>query len=53
MAFEDVQVGTMSKSAAGRAEEPGKNARAESGLNRAILDKSWFEFPRQLDNKLA
>ena len=51
--IEDLQVGNMSRSAAGTAEAPGKNVRAKSGLNRAILDQGWFEFRRQLDYKLA
>ncbi|ANH71867.1 DNA (Cytosine-5-)-methyltransferase domain protein [Ralstonia insidiosa] len=46
MAFEDVQVGKMPKSAAGSAVEPGKNARAQSGLNKSVLNKVWFEFGR-------
>jgi putative transposase len=50
---EDLQVSTMSKSANGTAEEHGKNVKQKSGLNRAILDQSWFEFRRQLDYKLA
>ena len=43
----------MSKSAAGTAEQPGRNIRAKSGLNKSILDQGWFEFRRQLDYKLA
>ena len=50
---EDLQVRNMSKSAAGTTEKPGKNVRAKSGLNKAILDQGWFEFRRQLDYKLA
>lgn len=49
---EDLQVGNMSKSAKGNAEQHGKNVAAKSGLNRSILDQSWFEFRRQLDYKL-
>ncbi|MCP2041175.1 putative transposase [Neisseria sp. HSC-16F19] len=49
---EDLQVANMSKSAKGNAEQHGKNVRQKSGLNRAILDQSWFEFRRQLDYKL-
>ncbi|ATD65220.1 RNA-guided endonuclease InsQ/TnpB family protein [Neisseria weixii] len=49
---EDLQVTNMSKSAKGNAEQYGKNVAAKSGLNRAILDQSWFEFRRQLDYKL-
>lgn len=51
--IEDLQVRNMSKSAAGTTEQPGKNVRAKSGLNRSILDQGWFEFRRQLDYKLA
>src|SRR5690606_32059667 len=40
-------------SAAGTIEVPGRNVRAKSGLNKAILDQGWFEFRRQLDYKLA
>jgi putative transposase len=51
--IEDLQVRNMSRSAAGTIEKPGKNVRAKSGLNKAILDQGWFEFRRQLDYKLA
>lgn len=50
---EDLQVRNMSRSAAGTTETPGKQVRAKSGLNRAILDQGWFELRRQLDYKLA
>ncbi|KXU39104.1 cytosine methyltransferase [Ventosimonas gracilis] len=43
--IEDLQVRNMSKSA-------GRNVRAKSGLNKAILDQGWFEFRRQLQYKL-
>ncbi|WP_209316240.1 RNA-guided endonuclease InsQ/TnpB family protein [Haematospirillum sp. 15-248] len=51
--IEDLQVRNMSKSAAGSTENPGRNVRAKSGLNKSILDQGWFEFRRQLDYKLA
>ncbi|RDK05023.1 RNA-guided endonuclease InsQ/TnpB family protein [Cupriavidus lacunae] len=51
--IEDLQVRNMSKSAKGSAEQPGKQVRAKSGLNKSILDQGWFEFRRQLDYKLA
>lgn len=51
--IEDLQVRNMSRSAAGSTEKPGKNVRAKSGLNKAILDQGWAEFRRQLDYKLA
>ena len=51
--IEDLQVRNMSKSAKGSADQPGRQVRAKSGLNKAILDQGWFEFRRQLDYKLA
>jgi putative transposase len=51
--IEDLCVRNMSRSAAGTAERPGRNVRAKSCLNKAILDQGWFEFRRQLDYKLA
>ena len=51
--IEDLKVRHMSQSAAGTTEQPGRNVRAKSGLNKAILDQGWFEFRRQLDYKLA
>jgi len=51
--IEDLRVKNMSKSAAGTTEQPGRNVRVKSGLNKAILDQGWFEFRRQLDYKLA
>ena len=50
---EDLKVENMSKSAAGTIQNPGKNVRAKSGLNRSILDQGWGEFRQQLDYKLA
>jgi putative transposase len=50
--IEDLQVRNMSRSAAGSTEQPGKDVRAKSGLNKSILDQGWFEFRRQLDYKL-
>lgn len=51
--IEDLRVRNMSKSASGTLDNPGKNVRAKSGLNKSILDQGWFEFRRQLDYKLA
>jgi len=42
----------MSSSARGTKEEPGRNVRAKSGLNKSILDQGWGEFKRQLVYKL-
>lgn len=50
---EDLKVANMSKSAAGTMDAPGRNVRAKSGLNKAILDQGWFEFRRQLEYKLS
>ena len=50
--IEDLQIENMSRSARGTAKQPGKNIKQKSGLNRAILDQSWFEFRRQPDYKL-
>ena len=49
--IEDLQVSNMSKSAKGTVEAHGKNVKQKSGLNRSILDQSWFEFRRQLNYK--
>jgi putative transposase len=51
--IEDLQIKDMSKRASGSKEEPGRNVKAKSGLNRAILDQGWFEFRRQLEYKQA
>jgi putative transposase len=50
--IEDLQVSNMSRSATGSVEQPGRNVRAKSGLNRSILDQGWAEFLRQLEYKL-
>ncbi|MBN3860071.1 IS200/IS605 family element transposase accessory protein TnpB [Neisseriaceae bacterium PsAf] len=49
---EDLKVSNMSKSAKGNSEQHGKMVKQKAGLNRSILDQSWFEFRRQLDYKL-
>ena len=51
--IEDLQVRNMSRSSRGSNEQPGKNVRQKSGLNRAILDQGWGEFRRQLDYKVS
>lgn len=50
--LEKLEVRNMVRSAAGTAEAPGKNVRAKSGLNRAILDQGWGMFDRFLGYKL-
>lgn len=50
--LEDLEVKNMSASASGTKQQPGRNVKAKSGLNRAILDQGWGEFRRQLGYKL-
>ena len=50
--MEDLKVGNMSKSAKGTKENPGKNVKAKSGLNRSILDQGWYTFQNLLSYKL-
>jgi putative transposase len=52
IALEDLRIKSMSASAKGTVEEPGKNVRAKAGLNRCILDAAWGEFARQLTYKV-
>ena len=41
----------MSKSAKGTKDNPGKNVKIKSGLNKAILDQGWSKFADQLKYK--
>jgi putative transposase len=49
--IEDLQISNMSKSAKGDIEQPGRNVKAKSGLNKSILDQGWYEARRQLEYK--
>lgn len=49
--LEDLKVSSMSASAKGTLENPGRNVKAKSGLNKSILDQGWYEFKRQLSYK--
>ena len=51
--LEDLEVRSMSRSARGTVNDPGRNVRAKAGLNRSILDQGWAEFRRQLEYKQA
>ncbi len=50
---EALKIKNMSKSAKGDMQNPGRNVKAKSGLNKSILDQGWGEFKRQLKYKLA
>jgi len=49
---EDLNVQGMTRSAAGTVENPGRNVKAKSGLNREILDQAWGAFLRLLEHRL-
>jgi len=53
VAIENLKVKSMTASAKGTVEKPGRNVAQKAGLNRAILDKGWGELRRQLGYKLA
>ena len=48
---ENLQLRNMTRSAKGNIEEPGKNVRAKSGLNRSILDAGLAQFVQILTDK--
>src|SRR5690606_25349482 len=50
VAVEDLRVATMTASAKGTVESPGRNVRQKAGLNRAILDKGWGRFLLALEH---
>ena len=51
IAVEDLQIGNMTRSAAGTAEEPGKGVSAKRGLNRSIGEQTWGIMVSQLAYK--
>ena len=53
IALEDLRLRNMTASAAGTAEEPGRNVRAKAGLNRAILNVAPATIRAQIDYKAA
>ena len=48
---ENLDITGMTRSARGTAEEPGRNVRQKSGLNRAILSQGWGLLVRRLADK--
>ena len=50
--LEDLRIGSMTRSAKGTVEDPGRNVAAKSGLNRSILDQGWGAFARMLEYKI-
>ena len=50
---EALRVQSMSASAKGTVEQPGRSVRQKAGLNRSILDGGWFAFRETLAYKLA
>jgi putative transposase len=49
--FEDLQIKTMTRSARGTSENPGRNIRNKAGLNRAILAQCWGQLVRRTQEK--
>ena len=49
--IEDLKIGNMSASAKGTTEEPGKNVKRKSGLNRSIREQTWGIIKQQLTYK--
>ena len=49
---EDLPIRNMTKSARGTRENPGRNVRQKSGLNRSILSQGWGTFLSLLEYKL-
>ena len=48
---ENLQIGNMTRSAKGTRENPGRNVRQKSGLNRRILGSGWGLLVRRLQDK--
>src|SRR6185437_10892471 len=51
--FEDLQIKNMTRSAKGTQQNPGRNVRQKSGLNRSILRSGWGLLVRRLEQKAS
>ena len=51
IAIENLNINDMSASAKGTIEEPGKNVKRKSGLNRSIREQTWGTIKQQLTYK--
>jgi putative transposase len=49
--IEDLEIGNMTRSARGTADEPGRNVRQKAGLNRGILASGWGLLVRRIEDK--
>ncbi len=50
-AFEDLHIRSMTASARGSVDAPGKNVHQKAGLTRAILDKGWYALEHRTGEK--
>jgi len=53
VAIEDLKLANMTKSAKGDTENPGKNVKAKSGLNRSLLNGGFHQFRTRLEAKVG
>ena len=53
IAIEDLKIKNMVKSAKGTKENPGKNVKQKTGLNRSINQQNWYQFRSMLEYKMA
>jgi putative transposase len=51
--IEDLKVASMTRSARGTVDAPGRNVRQKAGLNRSILASGWSLFATRLEHKAA
>ena len=51
IAFEALEKRSMTRSARGTVDNPGRNVRQKAGLNRAILDRSWGQLQTRTEQK--